>query len=404
MNTRFLQLAHHTVTGVQLSDTTFRFVSIKTHGDSILPERYAELQLPIGCFENGMLVSKQPFISFLKNTKKAYGIDTVYLTLSSAQVQTWSVSAQGDALPAIKASVEKEFSLALKDIVYEHKAVSGNGSVTVHQVAAMPKSISQDIVSAFKNAGIAILTIEPVGHALTRDLLLVATHQHALLINIDARTTSITFVTQGKVSQTILIPFGDDMIVSAMVKGGVPLGAVQQLKESQGLVSKEDATVFNAVVDDCALLVHDINAAYIAWRKAHPSMAAVQAVFVTGAGSTLRGLDEYLSAGLRLPVREANVWTNCLSFDEHIPSIQKKDAVRYAAAIGVALVGGDSANLLPDGHKQLLYRKKVAKNSGKIMLSFVLGLAVGFLAAKAIANPVVHTRILNVLHKIEARW
>jgi Tfp pilus assembly PilM family ATPase len=404
VNTRFLQLAHHTATGVQLSDTTFRFVALKQHDNGVVPERFAELQLPEKCFENGVLASKQSFVSFLKNTKKAYSIDTVYLSLLSSQVLTWSVSARGDALPAIKASVEKELSLALKDIVYEHKAISGNGIVTAHQVTAMPKAISQDIVSAFKSAGITILTIEPVGHALARALLSPTAHQNALIIDIDQRTTSVSLVTQGKVSQTTLIPFGDEMIMQAIVTTGVVADVAAKLKREQGLAARESRTVFDAVVDDCAILANDINGTYIAWRKEHESMPAVQAVYLTGAGSALRGLDEYLSAELRLPVQVGNVWANCLSFDEHIPVLEKQHAVRYAAAIGAALIGGDAANLLPDGHKQSLRRKHVAKTSGKVLLSFILGLAVGFIVAKAIANPVVHTKIMGALHKIQARW
>ena len=63
----------------------------------------------------------------------------------------------------------------------------------------------------------------------------------------------------------------------------------------------------------------------------------IDGIYLTGAGSTLRGLGEYLSVGLHMPVKEGNVWTNCLSFDEHVPVLPQPLAIRYGAAIGVNL-------------------------------------------------------------------
>ncbi len=406
MTTRYLQLPHHHTTGVTLTDTALRFVSLTQHSSGVLPERFAEVAVPEGCLDNGKIIDKTRFVTFLKSTRKLHKLDTIRLVLDSPQIQTLSLSVKGAAPLYIKEAVEKEFGLQAKDIIYEYKAVAGNDSVTVVQVTAISKIIAQDFISAFKSAGFTIVKIESVGSALSRDLLSVEQpQQNALIINIDTAVTSMTFIVNGRVAQTMHFAFGDDIITKAITdKLSVSFDEAQRLKQDQGLTIGASRTVFDTVVNDCVSVVRHINETYIAWRTAHPAVPALETVYLTGIGSTLRGLDDYIGVGLRVPVQQGNVWTNCFSFDEHIPAIPQQEAVKYGPAIGVSLVSPHTVNLLPFGHQQSLRRRHAMKVSGKIFFSFVFGVAVGFGVARAIAIPTVHTKIVDVLHKIQARW
>jgi Tfp pilus assembly PilM family ATPase len=378
---------------------------MKQHGESALPEQCAEVAVPAGCLDNGKIIEKGKFISFLKKTRKAHGLEAIALVLASSQVQTFSVSAKGAGAMYVKEAVEKMFGLPAKDIAFDYNTVAGNETSTVFHVTAMPKAVSLDFVNAFKSAGMTVTTIESVGHALSRDLLDPHGHENALIVNIDTTVTSLTFVVRGKISHTVLFEFGDDMLTAAvMEKLNVNDEEAQRLKKEDGLIAQHSRAVFDVLVDDCVALVQHINDTYISLRKQHPALPVIEVVYLTGTGSALRGLDEYISVGLRMPVKEGNVWANCLSFDEHIPALSQQVAVRYGAAIGVTLVGGDTINMLPHDRKKSLQRQHVARLSGKIFLSFVLGAVVGFAVAKIIAMPGVHLWIMAVLHKIQARW
>ncbi len=404
MTTRFLPLAHHAETGVVLSDTTLRLVTLKQYQDSVIPEQYAELTLPAGCITNGVLTDHNALVSFLKNTRKTYSLETVALVIVSSHIQTFNFSAKAAGALHIREELEKLFGLPAKDIAYDYNTIAADDATTTFHVTAIPKALAQDITVAFHRAGITVLTIEPLAHAVVRDVMPPHTHQTALIIDIDTQVTSLTFVVRGKVAHNVLLAVGDDTFTETMMKTlQVEKEEVERLKREDGLLAHH-RTVFNALHDDCAALAHHINETYIQWRTDHPLMPAVETVFLTGAGSTLRGLDDYLSAELRFPVRCVNVWANCLSFDEHIPAIPQALSVRYAAAIGVALVGGDTLNLLPHAHKKALRRKHLARLSGKIFFSFVLGVAVGFAVAKAIAIPSVHAQVMTLLHKFHAQW
>lgn len=390
---------------MEISDTMLRFITLTQHDDAVLPDQYAEAAIPAGCLDNGRVVNKQKFTSFLRTVKKVHKIDRVNLVLASSQIQTMTLSVAGAAPLYIREAVEKEFGLAAKDILYEFHAVGGNGTITTFQVTALPKAVSQEFLACFIAVGITVATIESVGHALGRALLLVAAHPTAMIVSIDADITAVTLVVNGKVAQTTMFAFGDksftDSIATAL---SLSAEETQKLKQEQGLIIGSSRKVFDAVVDDCVALVRHINDVYIAWRTTHKTVAPLEAVYLTGQGSLLRGLDEYVSVGLRTQVVHANVWNNCFSFDEHIPELSQTDAVRYGVAIGAALTSTDTINLLPITHKKSLQRRHIMSVSAKIVLSFVLGVAVGFVVAKILAIPTIHAQALSLLHKIPARW
>jgi Tfp pilus assembly PilM family ATPase len=402
---RYLQLAHPHATGVALSDSTLRFVKFAQEGEMSVPQHAGTINVPAGLIENGRVVNKGKFISFLKTARKIHRFDTINLVLISPLVQTFSISVKGAAPLYIKEAVEKMFGLPAKDIIYEYHAIGGTEALTTFQVTTILKVVSQEFLSCFKQADITVLTLDSIGHALTRAILPIGDNSPTMVVNIDRDITTVVIGVNGKVSQTTMFAFGDDSFTDAIIeKLSVSEEKVAALKMDQGLIGDDSKKIFDALADDCAALVHHINEEYVAWHHSHKALPPVERIYLTGAGSMLKGLDEYISLGLRLPVEVANVWANCLSFDEYVPNLPQSEAVNYPVAIGAALVSNDGANMLPGDHKQAMQRKHIMGVTAKIILSFILGVAVGFAVARIIAIPTVHIQIMDVLHKIQARW
>jgi Tfp pilus assembly PilM family ATPase len=404
--TRYLQLAQPHTTGIALSDTTLRFVKFSEHDGMAIPEHAAELQVPEGVLENGRVVNKQKFISFLKTARKIHRFENSNVVLISPQVQTFSISAKGAAPLYIKEAVEKLFKLPAKDILYEYHAIGGDEGLTTFQVTTILKAVSQKFISCFKAAELRVVGIESIGHALSRALLPTANgHKTAMIVSVDSDITTIVIAVNGKVSQTTMFAFGDDVFTDALMEGrDITKEQANRLKYEQGLTGEDSKMVFDRLNDDCTALVHHINEEYITWHSANKNFPVLEHIYLTGAGSAVKGLDEYISIELRVPVTIANVWANCLSLDEFVPTLPQLQAINYAAAIGVALTSNDSSNISPVEHKQTLQRKQVATSTGKLVLSFILGVVVGFAVARIIAIPSIHGHISVVLHKIQAQW
>ncbi len=405
MNTRYLRLAHQHTTGVALSDTALRFVKFTQEGEMAVPDHAGELKVPEGTIENGRIVNKAKFINFLKVARKIHRFDTINLVLISPLVQTFSISVKGAAPLYIKEAVEKMFGQPAKNVLYEFHAIGSDGSITTFQVSTILKAVSQEFLNCFKAAGLNVTSLDSVGHSLSRSILPIASHGCAMVVSIDSDVTTVVIAVNGKVSQTTMFAFGDDSFTEAIMKGlKVGPDKARVLKLEQGLIGDNSKAVFQALDEDCVALVHHINEEYINWHTMHKGLPPLEHIYLTGKGSILKGLDEYISVGLRLPVDIANVWANCLSFDEYVPNLPLEQAVNFAPAIGAALVSGDMANLLPIDHKQALQRKHIMGLGAKIAISFILGVAVGFAVARIVEMPAVHAQMLAVLHKIQARW
>jgi Tfp pilus assembly PilM family ATPase len=63
----------------------------------------------------------------------------------------------------------------------------------------------------------------------------------------------------------------------------------------------------------------------------------IKKILLCGGDSNLVGLPDYLSVTMKTEVEMANVWCNILNTEEYIPSIDFKDALSFAASLGLAL-------------------------------------------------------------------
>ena len=63
----------------------------------------------------------------------------------------------------------------------------------------------------------------------------------------------------------------------------------------------------------------------------------IKKIILCGGDSNLVGLPDYLSVSMKSAVEMANVWTNISDAQNYIPDISFKQALSFAAALGLAL-------------------------------------------------------------------
>ncbi len=93
-------------------------------------------------------------------------------------MQVFSISVKGAAPLYIKEAVEKMFGMSAKDIMYEYHAIGGDGKITTFQVTTILKVVIQEFLSCFKAVDITVLTMESIGHALSRSILPIVSPPH----------------------------------------------------------------------------------------------------------------------------------------------------------------------------------------------------------------------------------
>jgi Tfp pilus assembly PilM family ATPase len=109
----------------------------------------------------------------------------------------------------------------------------------------------------------------------------------------------------------------------------------------KGLVNTPDNKAFSAMLPIVETLCKEIKKHLLYWEEyrsdSHSYTHHIDKVFLCGGNAAIKGLAQYLTAILELPVETGNVWTNILSFDQEIPTIHYAESLKYSTAIGLAI-------------------------------------------------------------------
>ena len=66
----------------------------------------------------------------------------------------------------------------------------------------------------------------------------------------------------------------------------------------------------------------------------------IKKVFLCGGGASLKGLDDFFSCELILPIEFADPWVNVLSAEKRENAgLSSKESLKYATAVGLAIRG-----------------------------------------------------------------
>lgn len=72
----------------------------------------------------------------------------------------------------------------------------------------------------------------------------------------------------------------------------------------------------------------------------HGSKRTIKKVLLCGGGSSLKGLSEFFSCELSLPIEFADPWINIVSGEKNESAgLSPKESLKYVTAIGLALRG-----------------------------------------------------------------
>jgi type IV pilus assembly protein PilM len=332
--------------GLDFSDATMRFVSLEVHKEGLLPKRFAEMAIPEGCMKGGKIIDTEKFISFLKEAQTKYHLKYVRVSLPESQVYSFTLSidkgSQGDIRGAIEVLIEDNIPLKAIETVFDYHILSSSDSGIVVQVVALAEAVSTNYFNAFFSADIIPVSFELEGQAITRAVLDPEDTGSCMIVDFGANRTGITIVTNRTAMVTATLDFGGKMLTQMLAKElNLPLDQAEALKREHGLAMVGDhKDVFSVLANGISVLKDEINRRYIYWhekKNQFTSFPQIDTVYLCGGHSNLSGLDDYLSANLKLKVIQVNPWRNCFSLDDTIPDMPREASMSYVTAIGLAL-------------------------------------------------------------------
>lgn len=332
--------------GLDFSDATMRFVSLQVGRHGILPNQFAEMVIPEGCMKGGKIIDTEKFISFLTEVQKKYHLKYVRVSIPESQVYSFTLSldagAHADIRGAIEVLIEDNIPLKAIETVFDYHILSSSVDAIVVQVVAVSEVVSTNYFNAFLSAHIIPVSFELEGQAIARAVLDPADNGSCMIVDFGANRTGITIVTNHTAMVTATLDFGGKILTQMLAKEfTISLDKAEELKREHGLAMVGDhKDVFAVLANGISVLKDEINRRYMYWhekKNQFSSFPSIDTVYLCGGHSNLSGLDEYLSANLKLKVVQVNPWKNCFSLDDSIPAMSREASMSYVTAIGLAL-------------------------------------------------------------------
>lgn len=350
-------MAKQAVIGLDIGATHVRAAEVDRSGrgaPTLL--RYGQVALPLGAVRDGEVAEPETVASALRQlwTQAKFGSREVVLGIGNQRVLVRELDMPAMPMDQLRASlpfqVQDLLPVAVEDALldyYPTAAFDGpNGpSVSGLLVAATKDTVQANTIAA-ETAGLRPVMVDLSAFALTRvqvtgELL----GRTVALVDIGARITTVVIVAQGVPKFIRMLPSGGqdatDAVTSTM---SVSVSDAEQIKREVGVgfaVAPEMATTAEAIRTVTSALIDSIRNTLVYYASNHPG-AAADSVVLSGGGSMLPGLGQFLASAARLPV-SLGLPLAGLRTARTAPRQEVLDAIQHECAFAIGLALGEAA-------------------------------------------------------------
>ena len=333
------------ITGIDFSDTTLRFLSLKEEGAALLPDTYKEIPLASGMVVGGRVKDTASFGALLTETAQKNNLHFVKISIPESQLYLCTLAIDSSNKKNIRAAIElvleDHIPLTLNESVFDYAVLEEKPDKLIVQVVAAPALVIDELYGVCTDAGLIVLGFELEGQAAARAICAAPCTGTHMIVDFGATRTTITIVTSGISVFTSTLEFGGAQLTSMIAKTlNISESEAESLKRTYGITGGDRKDIFEIISGGVSTLKDEIHRRYIYWHQQNEqqfNFPRISDVYICGGYSNLPGLADYLSASLTLSVSQASPWVNCFSLEKQIPPIPKETAVSYIVSIGLCL-------------------------------------------------------------------
>lgn len=365
---KFLNLQPE-IFAIDINDSSVKVVGLQKKNNQFLLRSFNESAIPEGIVKEGAIINQEALVKIIQNTcrnVKGKKITTKYVIASLPEEKSFSQviqmprMTQEELVKAVPFEAENYIPLPIEKVYldfqltsdHKEKELSGHLDVSVN---VMPKLIVDSYVTCFKAAGLVPCIMEIESQAIARALIKNGRAEAPVaMIDLGKDNTSFIIFSDTSVRFTTSVPFRANHLTEAIATAlEIPADEAEKLKLDNGLAIKtappskkgKDPVVqaqeaMKPVVVDFAEKIKK----YINFYEGHashdsfPSDVKIEKIMLCGGGANLKGLPEFLSEQLGIPVQLGDPFTNIIPCEKgkKCPIIYPK-ALSYVTAFGLAL-------------------------------------------------------------------
>lgn len=337
--------------GVDISDASLKYVSfapsLRKHQERTITD-WGEVAVPSGVVERGQVLDQEKLVAVLKEFKAKTKAEFVRLSLPEERAYLFETEVKNN-LPLkevrnlLEFRLEENVPIPSKDVLFDYTILPApvDARTTTVSVVAYARETIQSYFEACRSAGLSPLTFEVEAQAMSRAMVPQDLKEAVMIVDFGKSRSGIGIVYKGVLLYTSTIDIGGQQLSQVLRKvvGDRPESELTQIKNSQGLLRGIDsAEVREALIPTVSVVKDELATRMQYWHLRNGGgTRRIGSILLCGGSSNLRGLPEYLTETLNVPVCRGNVWENVLSLEDRVPPIDLRHSYGYAAAIGLAL-------------------------------------------------------------------
>ncbi len=333
--------------GIELSASGVKAVRLEETPHGFVLAKFVEERFPSGTFVEGEAVDGDLIIEKIITAAKATGISSANIALPESKSFIFETTTQGVSDDELRIGVEQHLDelipLPPAETAFDILKIGNDdrGNVRVAGIGVAERVVD-DTLLLFDSARIGVQAIEEETFAMARALLPNGDQSVSLIIDIGKTTTKIVIVDKRipRFSKTINVG-GHSFTLAIQKYFGVTEEEARKVKAEHGIVSTEgNEEYLSAMLSTASAIRDEISNCIEYWQgktRNDQSCEPIARAILSGGNASVKGLPEYFSGTLKMPVVSGNVFTNFASSDTWIPQLTYEESLSYTTAIGLAL-------------------------------------------------------------------
>lgn len=343
---QFLKLP---VYGFDISDFSYKFLSLKELAGSMRVVGFGEGEIPPGVIQGGEVKEKDKLVQILRELVKKHRIKYVAISLPDEkgfvrhlQMPTATVK-KSEIGNALALQLEDHVPLPPSEVVFDYSLLGEDKDHFDVVLRAMPKTIVESYCSVFKEAGATPLLVHPEMGAIVSAVVPKDFSDAGMIFDWGKSRTSFAMFTQRVVNFSATVPISGFNLTDAIAKQlKISFSDAEQMKKTQARAlfdsdSVKSDEIMQSIIPIVTVLREEAEKYIQYWQTHSESSVRPKRIFLTGGDIFIPGLAEYLSKELGIPTAIGDSWTNADFPKKYIPELVWRDSVRFSCAIGLCL-------------------------------------------------------------------
>ncbi len=335
--------------GLDIRNSSIKYVEFFDKKGSMSVKNLGEIALPANTVKDGEILNKAALVKALAQLKNTLSYDFVRVSIPEEKTYIFNTQIpkvkDADIRSALEFKLEENVPLKAEEISFEYENLDKNNesdALSVN-VSVIPKKTVENFAEALGLAGLTPLSFEMESQMVADAVIAGDDPKAYMIIYIKDDSTVFSFVSENIVRFTSTVPIGDSTIRESLVKIDPALyGANGKLNDDffraeANAPSDSFFALFNvfSVIKDEIEKFNDYLVSKSKDKSAALPASAGRIIFC-GKSAALPGFVNHISQNLDHETALANVWVNAFDINDHVPTVQFRDSLDFAAAIGLA--------------------------------------------------------------------